>query len=125
MHFNEFSDINRRRCESPDAFNHSLNGWDKNKWMVALTGELGEAANIMKKMNRLSDGIDVNKDADKNYIELIKKLRDELADTFIYLDLLCQSMGINLEQAVIDKFNEKSNELNAHEYIIVRGENVS
>jgi NTP pyrophosphatase (non-canonical NTP hydrolase) len=39
---------------------------------------------------------------------LLNKLAAEIADTFIYLDLLATYYGIDLEQAVIDKFNEVS-----------------
>lgn len=70
--------------------------------MTATLGELGEAANIAKKLNRVRDGIPGNAETPN---QLREALANELADTFIYLDLLCQSAGINLEEAVIKKFN--------------------
>ena len=48
----EFSRINRRRCESELGFGHKLSDWSLSDWMTATTGELGEAANIAKKINR-------------------------------------------------------------------------
>lgn len=48
MTIEEFSKINRERCESPKGFNHQLHKWSNSDWMTAITGELGEAANIVK-----------------------------------------------------------------------------
>lgn len=103
-----FSVHNRRRCESKDGFNHELNSWSTSDWFVAVLGELGEAANVAKKLNRVRDNIGGNKEG---VAELEKKLKDELADTYIYLDLLCQSLGIDLTGAVVEKFNAKSVEI--------------
>ena len=103
-----FSVHNRRRCESKDGFNHELNSWSTSDWFVAVLGELGEAANVAKKLNRVRDNIGGNKEGVE---ELQRKLKDELADTYIYLDLLCQALGIDLTAAVIEKFNTKSTEI--------------
>lgn len=105
MHFNDFSVFNRRRCESPKGFNHPLSGWSLSDWMTAVAGELGEAANVAKKLNRVRDGIPGNSETPD---ELKAALADEIADTFIYLDLLAQSQGINLEDAVFSKFEKTS-----------------
>lgn len=105
MTFEEFSFANRRRCESPIGFDHAIHDWTTSDWMVAVTGELGEAANVIKKLNRVRDGIPGNSESPE---ELKIKLADELADTFIYLDLLCQSVGIVLSEAVKSKFNRTS-----------------
>lgn len=108
MKFQRFSEINRLRCEDPSGFNHKLSDWSLSDWFTALMGELGEAANVAKKLNRLRDGIPGNKETEE---ELKEKLKRELSDTFIYLDLLAQSEGINLESAVIETFNNKSREI--------------
>lgn len=105
MEFNDFSTFNRRRCESEKGFNHDLNSWSLSDWFTAVTGELGEAANVAKKLNRVRDGIPGNRESPEQLLEM---LADEIADTFIYLDLLAQSAGINLEEAVISKFNRTS-----------------
>ncbi len=108
MEFKEFSALNRQRSESPRGFNHKINDWTISDWFTALTGELGEAANIAKKLNRFRGGIRGNTET----IEHLKKsLADEIADTFIYLDLLAQSESIDLELAVIDKFNKTSRKI--------------
>lgn len=108
MQFKDFSIFNRRRCESPNGFNHALNSWSLSDWFTATLGELGEAANIAKKLNRVRDGIPGNKETPE---ELQAKLGEELADAYTYLDLLAQAAGVDLEQAVIDKFNKKSAEI--------------
>lgn len=108
MNFNDFSHLNRRRCESPDGFNHALNSWSLSDWITAVTGELGEAANVAKKLNRVRDGIPGNKETEE---ELRAMLRDEIADTFIYLDLLAQSQGFSLIDAVREKFNKTSDKI--------------
>lgn len=103
-----FSERNRKRCEAKNGFNHSLNSWSASDWMIAVLGELGEAANIQKKLNRVRDGIPGNKET---VGQLKEKLSNELADAYIYLDLFCQSQGIDLELAVNRVFNTKSQEL--------------
>ena len=104
----EFSKRNLKRCESPYGFNHKLDSWSPSDWMVAVVGELGEAANILKKINRVRDGVPGNKEATYT---LYKKFQEEIADTYIYLDLLCQSMGVDLEKTVNEVFESKSKEI--------------
>lgn len=106
--FQGFSAVNRLRCESPTGFNHTLDSWSLSDWITATTGELGEAANIAKKLNRVRDGIPGNKETEA---ELRAALRDEVADVFIYLDLLAQSQGFTLEEAVRDKFDRTSEKI--------------
>src|SRR5262245_12776528 len=96
--FSRFSEINRQRCESPEGFNHTLASWTRSDWLTAVMGELGEAANVAKKLNRVRDGIPGN---DETPDELRAKFQWEIADVFIYLDLLAQSEGFNLEEAVV------------------------
>lgn len=103
--FNDFAVINRRRCEAKTGFNHKLSDWSLSDWCTATLGELGEAANIVKKLNRVRDGIPGNKETPE---ELSAALRDEIADVFIYLDLLAQSQGFVLEDAVREKFAKTS-----------------
>jgi len=108
MDMGTFSEINKRRCESPSGFNHALKSWSLSDWMTAITGELGEAANIAKKLNRVRDGIPGN---NMTEAELRAAFRKEMADTFIYLDLACQSEGFLLQDAVFEKFEETSRKI--------------
>lgn len=61
--FECFSAVNRKRCESPDGFNHALDSWSLSDWFLAVLGEFGEAANVGKKLNRVRDGIPGNKES--------------------------------------------------------------
>lgn len=103
--FDAFSHANRERCESPTGFNHTLDSWSLSDWLTATMGELGEAANIAKKLNRVRDGIPGNKEAPE---ELQAAFREEIADVFIYLDLLAQSQGFTLAEVVPEKFKKTS-----------------
>jgi NTP pyrophosphatase (non-canonical NTP hydrolase) len=89
-----FQDANGR----PAHARRDGSDWSPADWMTALTGEVGEAANIIKKVRRgdfpLNDAREI--------------LGDELADIMIYLDLLAFQCGIDLEEAVIRKFNKVS-----------------
>ena len=89
-----FSERNLERCQSKSGFNHALSSWTLSDWMTATTGEVGEAANIIKKLNRVRDGIPGNKETEQ---ELRDALADEIADVAIYLDLLAQAAGFDLE----------------------------
>src|SRR5271157_507123 len=96
-----FSERNRLRCESPTGFNHKLDSWSLSDWMTAVTGEVGEAANIIKKLNRVRDEIPGNTET---FEQLDERLKEELADVAIYLDLLAQVAGFDLETIREEKF---------------------
>ena len=80
--------------------NSELDGsdWKLSAWSNATLGELGEAANIIKKIER----------GDTTLEDVKGKLADELADAVIYLDLLAFRAGIDLGNATMDKFNRVS-----------------
>jgi NTP pyrophosphatase (non-canonical NTP hydrolase) len=108
--FASLAATNRDRCESASGFGHPLSGWTLSDWFTAAMGELGEAANKAKKLNRVRDGIPGNTETED---ELWSGLADEIADTVIYLDLLAQAAGFDLGSAVVSKFNRKSEEIGA------------
>lgn len=66
-----------------------------------LGGEVGEAQNVIKKIERERMGI-------RGSRATIAQLAEELADAIICIDLIASSEGIDLEQAVLDKFNATS-----------------
>ena len=106
------------RCNT--AFAHTLDDWSLQDWMCALAGEVGEAANLVKKMRRgdfgvvdlYSDGSfehsDGSEPAEEDGTALRAELAKELADCMCYLDLVAARAGIDLEEAVREKFNEVS-----------------
>lgn len=97
--FEKLREQNVKRCEA--AF-HPLDSWSPNDWGVAAGGELGEAQNKLKKMRR-GDQPPFN----TTWPELVG---EELADTVIYIDLLCARLGIDLAGAIRGKFNAVSEE---------------
>lgn len=66
---------------------------------------MGEALNVVKKLNRERDGIVGNSVSEA---ELRQQLADELADVAIYLDIMAASEGIDLGVAIARKFNATS-----------------
>lgn len=66
-----------------------------------LAGEVGEACNIIKKLERERLGIRGSRAS-------IAQLAEELADVVICVDLIAMQVGINLDDAVRDKFNATS-----------------
>jgi NTP pyrophosphatase (non-canonical NTP hydrolase) len=60
---------------------------------VALSGELGEFANIVKSIARGDYGLEDAKG----------RLSNELADVFIYVVKLADQLGIDLERAFLEK----------------------
>lgn len=98
-------EVNHQRAlrwhNSPDG----LTDWSLNDWLVATLGELGEAANVAKKIRRAECGFQQKKE---DISLLPEKLAEELADTFLYLLLTARRANIDLEAAVIKKFNAVS-----------------
>lgn len=72
--------------------------WSLNDWMVATLGELGESANVLKKVRR----------GDLTLDEARPMLEQEFADVVIYLDIMSKQAGIDLSDAVVKTFNIKS-----------------
>src|SRR6266581_303996 len=66
-----------------------------------LAGEVGEACNVIKKLERERMGIRGSRDT-------VAHLAEELADVIICCDLIAMSAGIDLDAAVRDKFNATS-----------------
>ncbi len=80
--------------------------WNAADWSNALCGEAGELANVVKKIRRHETGCVNN--GDPSLAELKPMSADELADVVIYADLLAHYLGIDLGEAVRNKFNRSS-----------------
>jgi NTP pyrophosphatase (non-canonical NTP hydrolase) len=100
-----FSERNRTRCESPTGFRHQLSDWNLSDWGVAVAGEAGEMCNVIKKLNRYRDGIGGNT---KSPEELMGDLKGEIGDVAVYLDLMAQAIGCDLETLREEAFQKKS-----------------
>jgi NTP pyrophosphatase (non-canonical NTP hydrolase) len=97
------SNVNYERCLRWHPA--GIDSWSLADWAVALAGETGELCNVVKKLNRVRDGLTGNKETKE---QLISALRAEAADIYLYLDLFCQRVGFDLAEAVRDKFNSVS-----------------
>lgn len=81
--------------------------WDPDNQISAayrgneLAGEVGEACNVIKKLERERLGILGSR-------ATVGELADELADVLICADLIAMHYGIDLEAAVARKFNATS-----------------
>lgn len=81
--------------------------WDKDNQITLsyrgteLGGEVGEALNIIKKLERERLGI-------KGSRATLADLAEELADVIICCDLIAMATGIDLTEAVEKKFNKTS-----------------
>ena len=86
-----FKNPNGDQCHTvPDG-----SDWPLSKWNNAILGELGEFANIIKKVER----------GDFTIAEVRQELAHELADIQTYLDITAYQCGIDLGAATVEKFN--------------------
>jgi NTP pyrophosphatase (non-canonical NTP hydrolase) len=93
----------------PKYYENGCPEWNNlSQWSNACLGELGEAANIIKKIER----------GDFTLEEARENLGKEFADVLCYLDLLAMHAGVDLSKAVVEKFNEVSERVgsNVHLY---------
>lgn len=90
------------RLRSQNTFGHTVEDWSLPEWGNAVAGETGEMCNIVKKVHRGDMTLE-----EANEKELIA---NEAADMVIYLDMLCQRAGIDLNTAIVNKFNQVSEE---------------
>jgi len=81
--------------------------WTPAQWLQAIIGELGEYANLRKKIER----------GDFTLEDVKSKIADEIADVVIYIDILADKLGIDLGEAVMKKWNETSKRVGVPLYI--------
>ena len=109
MTFAEVTEANAQRCARwHGGFPLNEDGWTGADWSNAMQGEAGEAGNVVKKLRRLECSLVGNRGADREPAVLLAQLGEELADTFIYLDLLATYYGVDLQAAIVAKFNAVS-----------------
>lgn len=75
-----------------------------------LAGEVGEACNVVKKLERERLGLVGSRDT-------VEHLAEELADVLICVDLLAIAYGIDLLPALATKFNKTSAKLGLSTYL--------
>lgn len=79
-------------------------------WACATAGETGEMCNAVKKLKRIAEGTNTAKDP-QTEADAIAEIGKELADMITYADLLAARLGIDLESAIVTKFNEVSDRM--------------
>lgn len=96
--FEQLQKANVQRCKN--SYKREVFDWVPEKWMNALVGEVGEVANVLKKIDRGMKEL-----GDPSLDEARKDLAHELADVQCYLILLAARCGIDLGEATREKFN--------------------
>ena len=80
-------------------------------WTTALAGEVGELCNMIKKLQRVElGGVDGGSSYTAKNITK-EMLKEEIGGIAIYLDLMASLLEIDLTEAIIDTFNNKSDQL--------------
>lgn len=102
--FKELREKNNER----QLFWGGVDNWLLVDWSNAVAGEVGEAANVVKKLRRIDLGTTGNH---KSPEELREQLKLEIGDIGVYLDLFARAAGLTLEECVTAAFNSKSDEL--------------
>jgi NTP pyrophosphatase (non-canonical NTP hydrolase) len=95
MTFKEFQKMNRAR----EGVIHYLIGgeaWTPADWCLAIAGEVGELANILKKIKRHDCPLDSVRD----------KIKKEVADIITYADHLMTCVEGDTEEELQKKFDE-------------------
>lgn len=93
--FQQLSEANKDRQIEVPRFRQCIT-WMPADWITAICGELGEAANFIKKKKRGDEGVGIS--------DIVK----ELADVIIYTDILLQMYHYDTGAVVVSKFNEVS-----------------
>jgi NTP pyrophosphatase (non-canonical NTP hydrolase) len=107
--FQEVRAVNVARCNRWHP--NGLASWSVADWAVAMAGEAGEVCNAVKKLRRVEDDLANLNDGDRHLdtrVKAVAQIGEEIADTFLYLNLLAARLGIDLESEVIAKFNSVS-----------------
>lgn len=82
--------------------------WTTAQWLQAIVGELGEFANVSKKVDRGDFSVDYARE----------EMAKELADVQAYLFMLSTHLDIDLGKASVDKFNEVSKRIDCPMHIL-------
>lgn len=83
-------------------------GWTTLEVAGELAGEVGELANVCKKLRRSEMGVPGNKVSDD---VLREQARAEMGDVLIVLMLVASKLDVNLAEAARDVFNAKSEQM--------------
>lgn len=110
MNLSEFQKINAARATR--WHQGDLNHWTLLEWAGAMCGEAGEAANVAKKIRRITIGLP-NKESgltDGDLDGLRTKFGKEVADTIIYGLICLSAIDFDATEVIAAVFDHKSME---------------
>lgn len=120
LSFTMLREANRARCVQSY---HPIAEWSPTDWATAMAGECGKACNKIERLRRLAatpESLSAQRAvqgqwsaADYEYAQLIGAAASELAGMIIYADLLAARLGIDLGEAIIEKFNLASERISS------------
>jgi NTP pyrophosphatase (non-canonical NTP hydrolase) len=85
----EFRKANKARLEEESHGVSLRESFDTEDWLGCLIGEIGEAANIVKKLYRIQLGWP----SGSGDVDYLRALAEEYADCFVYLDIYAMRWG--------------------------------
>ena len=120
LSFKTLREANKRRLplfkDAQGRTAHALpdgSDWSPAEWCGAVLGELGELANLEKKIKRG----DFDMDDPVVHAKVQGEIAREFADIATYLDIYAMQRGVDLGEAVRVKFNEVSRRVKANVFI--------
>lgn len=108
--YNTLREANKIRQVEWDSANKTI---DLSYRGNELAGEVGEACNVIKKLERERFGL-------RGSRATLEQLAEELADVVICTDLVALAAGIDLDLAVRKKFNATSEKVGLKTRMIVK-----
>lgn len=100
----DVSKVNRQRC---DRWHSGSEPWSSSDWTNALAGEVGELCNVVKKIRCHESGAGTGYNT-PDMTTLLASVKDEIADVYLYLDLVAYHFGLALKECIVPKFDRVS-----------------
>lgn len=96
MTFDEFQELNARRCR--EVWAEELRDWTLDDWAHALSAEVGEVSEVFVRVKQMR----------LHPTEKRAALLSELADVICFADLMMTALQANTQDTVIAKFDTVS-----------------
>lgn len=82
--------------------------WSLLEWSGAVAGEVGELANLCKKVRRGDVSLEDMMEDKGKMLSVREIIAREAVDAVCYLDIICIQVGVDMGEAVREKFNSVS-----------------
>lgn len=96
-----YNTLRTASADRAEEWGEGTEGFSPSYFAVEMGGEVGEALNVVKKLERERIGAPGSRDT-------VEHLAEELADVIITAVNLANAYGIDLNSAVVNKFNATS-----------------